>query len=517
MPTLAELYGQLAIVRQPYLERARDNASLTLPTLFPEESFGGSDEFDDPYQSIGAQGANSLTSKLLLTLFPPGLRFFEYQLDPLAVAQALESDDGASVDAARRDAETRAATLQFHVETETFRVRAKEAIENLVVGGSVLLDRMKEGGYRLWRLPSYVVDFDAADNLLAVVTTETIRRSAAPPEVRAAANPATNEDEDDSLTIFSGWVRRPGTKTFDAYQEVDGNRIEGTDAEYPLDKLPIHPARFDPCCGAPYGRSLVERLIGDLASLEGLTQAGVELAAEAARLVWMIREGSTVTPERLSATPNGGHMHGNPEDVKALQVDKLQDIRVVAEMRASLREDLKRSFHMLDSIQRDAERVTALEVQTLARELDTTLGGVYSGLALELQTPVLRMEEAALVRAGILNDLSNDGSIKRKIVAGIEGLGRGIEFQQLQRFLQSLALVPVEQATNYQLDTRLVFEMLAKSSGVSLNILRKPDEATKMSNAAQQQAALQNVAPELTRQIGGAVRERLAPTNGASQ
>lgn len=509
--SLKALYESLAQEREPYLDRARDAASLTIPSLFPEESFGSHDNFNDPFQSIGSQGINSLTSKLLVALFPPGLQFFEYQLDPLATASALLEERQAEVEAAVRQAEIRAKGVQFHIEQPTFRVRMKEAIDHLLVAGTVLLRRTKTG-YRIHRLPSFTVDIDAEDNLLAIVTMETIRRDAAPPEVIAAAKTSNKTD----LEVYTGWKRRPGTQTFDTYQEVDENRIAGTDAHYGLSNLPVHPARFDACCGSSYGRTMVERVIGDLASLEGLSQATVELGAESARLLWFISEGSTLTPANLANKPNGSYVSGNSEHVKPLTVEKLQDMRVVGEARIGIREDLKKAFFMVDSVRRDAERVTALEVQTLARDLDETQGGVYSSLSVELQAPVLRMEESALVRAGKLPAIKESDPIKAKIVAGIEGLGRGIELRQLGLFLGAIGSIPPEEATGFEVNRRKIIERFAKATGVGSDVLRKVADSQQMRQAAVQQAQLAAAGPELTRQVGGVIRENPVPQNGAA-
>ena len=49
-------YNKLELDREVYLERARDCAELTIPTLFPPKSAHGATEYKTPYQSIGARG-----------------------------------------------------------------------------------------------------------------------------------------------------------------------------------------------------------------------------------------------------------------------------------------------------------------------------------------------------------------------------------------------------------------------------------------------------------------------------
>ena len=55
---------------------------------------------------------------------------------------------------------------------------------------------------------------------------------------------------------------------------------------------------------------------------------------------------------------------------------------------------------MARSVQRDAERVTAAEVNLMAQELENSLGGIYSILTQEFQLPYLRRRMHLLVRQG---------------------------------------------------------------------------------------------------------------------
>ena len=64
-------YNKLEMNRETYLERARDCAKLTIPTIFPDKGNNEATEYQTPYQSVGARGVMNLASKLMLALFPP--------------------------------------------------------------------------------------------------------------------------------------------------------------------------------------------------------------------------------------------------------------------------------------------------------------------------------------------------------------------------------------------------------------------------------------------------------------
>ena len=67
----AKRYVQLQAERDPFLDRARDAAELTIPYIMPPEGHTGSTIYKTPFQGIGARGVNNLASKLLLSLLPP--------------------------------------------------------------------------------------------------------------------------------------------------------------------------------------------------------------------------------------------------------------------------------------------------------------------------------------------------------------------------------------------------------------------------------------------------------------
>lgn len=73
--TAKQRYEAPSFDREPYLQRAERNAQLTIPLLFPEECNTGATTYEEPNQSTGARGANNLSSKIMLSLFPPNERY----------------------------------------------------------------------------------------------------------------------------------------------------------------------------------------------------------------------------------------------------------------------------------------------------------------------------------------------------------------------------------------------------------------------------------------------------------
>ena len=73
---VAGMYTNLSSGRWSFLDRARTASEITIPSLLPVEGHTGSSILPTPYQSIGAEGINNLSSKLLLSLLPPNAPFF---------------------------------------------------------------------------------------------------------------------------------------------------------------------------------------------------------------------------------------------------------------------------------------------------------------------------------------------------------------------------------------------------------------------------------------------------------
>ena len=72
---LASEYESMKNDRQPYLDKAREAAKYTLPSLLKDDN-GDVMVYETPNQSIGADGVNNLSSKV--TLLSPFSHIFMF-------------------------------------------------------------------------------------------------------------------------------------------------------------------------------------------------------------------------------------------------------------------------------------------------------------------------------------------------------------------------------------------------------------------------------------------------------
>ena len=256
--------------------------------------------------------------------------------------------------------------------------------------------------------------------------------------------------------------------------------------------------------GEDYGRGYVEEYLGDLKSLESLTQSIVEGSAAAAKVLFLVRPNGTTRIKTLAESPNGAIVTGDDNDVSSLQLGKSQDFNIAQQTIQMLQTRLSRVFLMNSSIRRDAERVTAEEIRMARQELEIALGGVYAILSQEFQLPLVEILMHKMGKEKKIPKLPSDG-LKPLIVTGVEALGRGEDLNKLGQFLQSLA--PLGEQAMAELNISDYIDRLAGSLGIDTEGLIKSEEQKQVEQQAamEQQQAMQN------QQMMGRIVEKATP------
>lgn len=265
-----------------------------------------------------------------------------------------------------------------------------------------------------------MVQRDAMGNVLEIITKETIAPVMLDPETRALIGDAEDGpgSPDNEIDLYT-YIYLDNDQQWLVRQEVQGIVVPESMGMYPIGKLPWLALRFDRIESESFGRGLVEQYLGDLKSLEGLTRAVVEGSAAASKVLFMVRPNSTTKPRLIAKTGNGGIIQGDINDVGVLQLNKFNDFRVALEMSRSITERLSYAFLLNSAVQRDAERVTAFEINLLASELEQSLGGVYSLLSSEFQLPLVGILLQRMEEAGKMPPLP-EGIVRPQIVTGLK-------------------------------------------------------------------------------------------------
>ena len=434
-----EIYKQLERKRQPFLDRARDSAALTLPSLLPPSGFSDSSDLQQPLQSLGSRGCNTLASKLLLSLLPPGgQQWFELAVDE----QAVEVLTGQNIDETRMEESFREITRAVHeyVETTSLRVSVWEALRHLIVTGNAVL-HCSPAGNRVFRLDEFVIERDPRGNLELIITREKINPMVLPEELRAVAMRNDNSldaDWEKSVELYT-CVKRKDDQSFIQFQEVAGQIVPGSEVGFLEDESPWIALRMVSMSGESYGRGWIEEsCYGDLRCMESLLESVTRAAAASAKVIFLVDPGSPTDPRELDKAPTGSIRQGRASDVQCVQVGKHADLSVAMNTLAQIRDRVESAMLLKTAVQRDAERVTRYELEMLSRELDASLGGLLSALSAHLLNALVRRIIAMMRATGTLQGMEvyDMGLLRPKITVGLEQMGR---FEELNRLDQMLA------------------------------------------------------------------------------
>jgi hypothetical protein len=500
-------YDYLASDRSQFLDVARDAADLTLPYLIrgQEEWQKGARYLPTPWQSVGAKGVVTLAAKLMLALLPPQTSFFKLQLDDTKLGEEFPPEIRSELDLSFAKIER---TILESIAASSDRVVIHQALKHLVVAGNALVFMGKDN-LKLYPLNRYVVDRDGNGNVLEIVTKERINKKLLRgmlPEIKPnnIDNPPGERDEE--VDIYTH-IKRDNNRMI-WYQEYEDKVIPGSMGKAPLDANPWLVLRFNTVDGEVYGRGRVEEFIGDLKSLEALSQAMVEGSAAAAKVVFVVSPSSTTKPQTLANAGNGAIIQGRPDDIGVVQVGKTADFRTAYELMQSLERRLSEAFLILSV--RQSERTTAEEVRMTQMELEQQLGGLFSLLTVEFLVPYLNRKLNVFQKTGQIPRLPKD-IVKPTIVAGINALGRGQDRESLGAFLTTIAQTMGPEAIQTYVNPEEVIKRLAAAQGIDvLNLVKTMQEVQDQ----QAQAMEQQQQMELTKQAGQLAS---APANDPSK
>lgn len=499
--TCAALYRKLEDDRRAFLDRARECSELTIPSLLPKDGHSAHSKLPTPWQGIGARGLNNLASKLLLTLLPPNSPFFRLAIDDFTLEELTQREGmRAQVEEGLNKIER---SVMNEIEASAIRVGVFEGLKHLLVSGNTLFYLPTTGGIRVFHLDRYVVRRDPMGNVMDIITKENVAKETLPETLELPEGSETKSPAGEKTIELYTHIYRDGRR-WRAYQEVKGQEIPGTRGSYPLDKCPWIPVRLTKIDGENYGRGYVEEYLGDLKTLEGLSQAIVEGSAAAAKVLFLVHPNGTTSMEDVAEAESGSFREGSAQDISVLQLEKFNDFRVALETMNQITERLSFAFLLNSAVQRSGERVTAEEIRYMANELETALGGLYSVLSQELQLPLVNRVMYQMERKKRLPSLP-DGVVKPVVVTGIEALGRGNDLTKLTQFGELAAMaaqLPME------IDKADFLKRAGTALGIDMKGLVVPPEVLQQQQQQQQLMALvEQLGPNAINQLGGMAKE----------
>ena len=482
-------YDSLASERSQFLSIAEEAAKLTIPYIIrgEEEFMRGAKNLSTPWQSVGAKGVVTLAAKLQLALVPVNTSFFKLQVNDGMLGQ-IDPQIKTELDLSFAKVEK---TIMESIAASDDRVVIHQALKHLVVAGNALIFMGKDG-LKLFPLHRYVIERDGNGNVIEIVTKEKISKKLLP-EFEDDLTVQDESEHNDNVDVYTH-VRRDNNR-FLWHQEVNDKIIPKSVSKAPVETTPWLPLRFNTVDGEPYGRGRVEEFMGDLKSLEALSQAITEGSAAAAKVVFVVSPSSTTKPQTLAAAGNGAIVQGRPDDIGVVQVGKQADFATAYQMIQTLEKRLSEAFLILSV--RQSERTTAEEVRMTQMELEQQLGGLFSVLTTEFLVPYLNRKLSVFQKTGEIPKIPK-GIVQPTIVAGVNALGRGQDRESLGQFLTTISQTMGPEATQQYINPEEVIKRLAAAQGIDiLNLVRSMQEVQGEQQAAvqqQQQADLQQAA-----------------------
>ena len=491
--TARERYNQLSTNRSQFLDSAVECSELTLPYLITDDNSTKINRrsFQTPWQSVGAKSVVTLAAKLMLALLPPNTTFFKLQVRDDKLGSEYDPQIRSELDLSFSKMER---MVMDYIASSNDRVVVHQALKHLIVGGNALIFMGKDG-LKNFPLHRYVVNRDGNGNVLEIVTKELINRKVLgfepPGDAKGTNKPndsySTGSDDDD-VEVYTCVKLDEKSGRWVWYQEAYDMIMPGTRSTAPRNASPWLVLRFNTVDGEDYGRGRVEEFIGDLKSLEGLSQSLVEGSAAAAKVVFLVSPSSTTKPKTIADAGNGAIVQGRPEDVAVIQVGKTADFQTAANLAQQIEKRLADAFLVLNV--RQSERTTAEEVRMTQMELEQQLGGLFSLLTVEFLIPYLNRTLLVLNRTNQLPKIPKDLA-RPTIVAGINALGRGQDREALTQFIGTIAQTLGPEAMMQYLNPGEAIKRLATAQGIdTLNLVKTEQIMQQEAQAAQQQQVM---------------------------
>jgi len=504
---IKDRFKKLDMLRNSHLTRARKCSEVSIPSLIPPENYNENDPLPTPYQSMGARCVNNVSSKLLLTMLPPNSPFFKYGV-PSNIMDAYVEENGeedfkTNIEKKLRNIEQ---DIMDYIESEGHRSTFYKLLRLLIVSGNVLLEMSKDEPVKTHRLDKYVTRRSPAGKPIEIILREHIDKTEVPEGIdttKVIAGSTDGTKTDKKLIELYTHSKKMKDGKWKVTQECCGQPVPNTSGTFKDEDHPFLAISLNQIEGEDYGRGLVEEYLGDFISLEALNQAVVEGAAAAARILFLVKPGSSTNWKDVRDARNLSAIAGRRDDIETLQIDKLSDFQIAYDMINKLEDRLSRTFLLSDSVQRQAERVTAQEIQYMARQLEQSMGGIYTTLSQDVQRPYL-MKVVNRMKQNKLLSFNIPEGMKLTITTGFEALGRGHELTKLDALMDRLQkLLPNEMllTTLGRQKVKVLIDKYATAVGIDTDgwiptkeeIIQQEEEQKK---AAQAQQIMDNPAAQ---------------------
>ena len=465
-----EFYNKFSQARQDYENRAEEISAYTLPyMMMPDGSTSSSNLADKISQSYCGRLVNTLKAKMGNSLLPASTSSFRLEPDKEALEILTEGDaEAKSVVYTQLSSWTGA--INREIEAQQIRDTLFDMLNQMIIIGSVVIEKIKDDGIKLYSLRSFTVDLDSRGEARAICVVE--KKKDLPEGI-------VPEKEAEEYNLYTLIERNNEDGKWYMRQSIEDYPV-GEEAKYTDETLPFQYVGWTWTEGDKYHRPYAEDYLPDIKSYNSNSDLLLKGSIASGKIVFFVDEkGNRTRKADVANSKNGAVVNGRADDVTVLQVQKSFDFKIVAERLQDLGKNLAAAFLMNESVTRDAERVTAQEIRFMAQELESSsLSGIYSKLSKKVSKRIVTwvMQELNVKFQGI--DVN--------VVTGLDALGRSQELQRLDEFVTRAANMNMMAWIN---EAELVQRQAALIGIDTTGLIKTPNQvAQERQQAAQAQA-----------------------------
>ncbi|WWO60252.1 connector protein [Xanthomonas phage SB3] len=485
--TARQRWDKLDGERKGLLYRCEKYSMWTIPKICPPEHYDQNTEsLTHDFQSLGSQCVNHLSNRLTIGLFPAGRPFFRLspklnkkrQMQGVPEAQKKALDNGLSV------TEREASDI---IDNKSLRTKLYDLMKHLLVTGNVMMVLSKDN-IRVLGLRSYVCQRDADGKVRELIIKEKIHFDSLDQSVREflMTSPLFKLTQDKMVDHYR-WVQLKAGSYVEE-QWVDTEMLPGKfTGKYTDTSLPYRALTWDLASNQHYGTGLVEDNQGDFASLSALSKSTIQAAILASQFKWLVNPMGMTSVEDFEQSENGAVIAGATDDVKPVAANldaKLQTNIAVTEQYINR---IGAAFMLQSAVTRQAERVTTVELRMNAEELEGSLGGAYSRIAVDVQLPIAHWCLKQVDRSVLGSEL------EPTIITGLAALSRMGDRDRLMALMQALQMVtnvPEDVRDRMRMDVWMADIASAEGFAKDTYILTEAEYEEKMAQRAARAQAL---------------------------
>lgn len=212
----------------------------------------------------------------------------------------------------------------------------------------------------------------------------------------------------------------------------------------------------------------------------------------------LVRPSGNTDPDDLNDAENGDFIYGDEGDVSIVQVQKGADFAVPLSVEERLLQRVEEAFLLNKSASRDAERVTAFEVEHRSGDSEAKLAAIFSYLNQTWIKPMATKILKNLEKEGVVGKIHKalNDHLHVVVVAGLDSLGRAAELSKFQNIASVLQPIVGPEQLAAEVNVGNLVHFAFRAGGIRVDGLAKSDEQKQAEAAAAQAAQTQQTIVE---------------------